>query len=187
MGNMFLHGLVLPLAMSAGGVIIRLVAVGFLIAFFAVYVSDKLGAGDREHAVEKRLRSHGTFTDRVGDALLYVNPSRFGIATDAVGNVRSWPLTPDTRASIETAGNVSVTRGRNLAAKAIGGALVPGGVFVFGNAKDRVHDNRELYLIVEDPEWAYTLRLNPALGGDARRFAQSLNLAARHSDADQRD
>lgn len=67
-----------------------------------------------------------------------------------------WPITVDVRASVEAAGSISVTRGRNLAAKALGGALVPGGVFLFGNAKDTAHDNRELYLIVEGPDWAHT-------------------------------
>ncbi len=78
---------------------------------------------------------------------------------------------------------MSVTRGRNLAAKAIGGALVPGGVFVFGNAKDRVHNHRELYLIIDGPDWAYTLRLNPKSGEAARRFAQNLRLTARQAAA----
>ncbi len=81
----------------------------------------------------------------------------------------------------EAAGKVSVTRGRNLSAKAIGGALVPGGVFIFGNAKDRMHDHCELYLIIDGPDWAYTLRLDPNSGEAAHRFAQNVRLTARQA------
>jgi hypothetical protein len=179
MGNMFLHSLAPPLAMSAGGVIIRLIGVGFLVACVVVYASDKLGERREADSLGDRVRSTGRIVNQVGDAVLYADPPRFGAINRQLGSVRTWPLTPESKASVEAAGSVSVTRGRDLAAKAIGGAIVPGGVFIFGNAKDRVHDNRELYLIVESPEWAYTLAVDPALGVGARRFAQNLNLAAR--------
>ena len=76
---------------------------------------------------------------------------------------------------------MSVTRGRNLSAKAIGGALVPGGVFIFGNAKDRMHDHCELYLIIDGPDWAYTLRLNPNSGEQHTDSPENVRLTARQA------
>ena len=106
-------------------------------------------------------------------------PSFVAIPSDlAVAEVLSWPITSDVRAEVEAVGSVSVTRGRNLAAKALGAAVVPGGVFLFGNAKEKAHDHRELYLGIEGPDWVQTIPLDPSQGAPARRFAQAVNLVA---------
>lgn len=79
-------------------------------------------------------------------------PSLVAIPADmAAGEVLTWPITSEVRAEVEAVGSVSMTRDRNLAAKALGATVVPGGVFLFGNVKERVHDNRDLYLGIEGP------------------------------------
>jgi hypothetical protein len=85
-------------------------------------------------------------------------------------------------ATCDSAGNIAVTRGRNLAAKGVGTVLLgPIGLFGMGNAKERQVDTRELYLLVEGPGWAYTQKFQPDLGGPLRQFAQQINVvAAKH-------
>lgn len=76
------------------------------------------------------------------------------------------------------------TRGRNLATKGWGTVattavgLGPLGAFLFGNAKEALHDGRELYLLVEDPEWGFALPVHPTLGREVREFALAINRAA---------
>ncbi|MGI8729294.1 MAG: SHOCT domain-containing protein [Solirubrobacteraceae bacterium] len=89
----------------------------------------------------------------------------------STGETTTWMLRPGTTASVDAAGSMQVTRGRNLAAKAAGGLLIPGGVFLFGNARKQQHDQRELYLTVSGPGWAETWAIHPDLAAEARRFA----------------
>jgi Short C-terminal domain len=98
---------------------------------------------------------------------------------------RSFILTSDVRASVETAGNLAATRGRDLAQKAAGTALTEAigagalGAFLFGNAAERVIDARELYLLVEANDWVYAHQAHPSTGRELREFALELNLAVR--------
>jgi len=81
----------------------------------------------------------------------------------------------------DTAGNIAVTRGRNLAAKGVGTLFLgPIGLFGMGNAKERQTDTRELYLLVEGPGWAFTQQFVPEAGAGLRQFAQQIELAARN-------
>ncbi len=94
--------------------------------------------------------------------------------------LRHLPFNGPVEATADTAGNIAVTRGRNLAAKA-GGTMVfgPLGLFLAGNAKERATDSRELYLLVEGPGWAYTHQFAPDLGRAVRDFAATINITAR--------
>lgn len=87
----------------------------------------------------------------------------------------------EVHATVETSGNISVTRGRNLAKKAAGAVLIPGGVFMYGNAKEKTHDVRELYLLIEHPEWVIGAPLDPDAATTARTIATALNDAARRA------
>lgn len=90
------------------------------------------------------------------------------------------PFDGDVQALADAAGDISVTRGRNLAAKGAGTlAFGPIGMLFMGNAKNRQVDNRELYLLVEGSRWAYTQKFNPNLGQALRQFAGQINAAAR--------
>jgi type IV secretory pathway protease TraF len=133
----------------------------------------------KAQALGARVASKGAIASRLGDLVLYVDPPRLAAINAQDQRIKVWQVTAGVRASVEVAGSISVTRGRNLAAKAVGGAVVPGGVFLFGNARETAHDNRELFLIVEGPDWAHTHAVDPSAGVNARRFAQAINLAAR--------
>ncbi len=87
-------------------------------------------------------------------------------------------LSAQSTASVDATGSVQVTRGRDLAAKAVGGLLMPGGVFLFGNAREQVHDVRELYISIEDPTWHYVVAVHPDLGREARDIAAAVRRAA---------
>jgi hypothetical protein len=80
---------------------------------------------------------------------------------------------------VELEGEITTVRGRNLAAKAVGGAATLGvGLFVFGNAKNRDVDNRELFVTVTSRDDVRVLSVPPALGQEARQFAATVNLKA---------
>jgi hypothetical protein len=93
---------------------------------------------------------------------------------------RHLPFNGEVQATCDTAGNIAVTRGRNLAAKGRAAVLLgPVGLFLAGNAKEKVTDARELYLLVEGPGWAYTVPFHPDAGAGLRHFAQQINAIAR--------
>lgn len=98
---------------------------------------------------------------------------------------RHLPFNGAVQATVDSAGNIAVTRGRNLAAKGVGTLMFgPVGLFMMGNAKHREVDTRELYLLVEGPGWAYTHPFIPETGGELRKFASLLNVTARSFLAD---
>lgn len=136
-----------------------------------------------ERSNEAAIRERGRLLARCGPVLLYADPARLRgpvPTSDVSEEDREFAITPEVKASVETAGNIAVTRGRNLAAKAAGGAITGGvGLLVWGNATETVHDSRELYLIVEADQWAYTRSLDPDAGLDARTLASAINVAAR--------
>lgn len=86
----------------------------------------------------------------------------------------------ETRATVDTAGNIAVTRGRNLAAKGLGTVLLgPIGLFMVGNAKENQTDTRELFLLIEGPGWAFTRGFPPTDTAHLHEFAGKVNVAAR--------
>jgi len=121
----------------------------------------------------------GEIKARVGrDVVLFEDPPRLCVI--APGGRKAWPLTPDTAVTVETAGEITAVRGRNLASKAVGGVATGGlGFFVFGNAKTQEIDNRELYIVMESKTEAHVAKVNPTLGQEARQFAATVNLVAR--------
>lgn len=99
---------------------------------------------------------------------------------------RQLPFTGEVNATVDTAGNIEVTRGRNLASKAVFGTLwapATSGLsyFMAGNAKHREIDKRELFLLVEGPSWAYTQQFVPDVAQGLREFAQTINFTARQA------
>lgn len=91
-------------------------------------------------------------------------------------------LTPSVSATVETAGNLDVTR-RPTLTRAVAGGLLLGplgalGATIFG-PKATEHDGRELYLFVEGPDWYYGVAAPPNEGLPLRGFARDINLAAR--------
>src|SRR2546426_438490 len=66
------------------------------------------------------------------------------------------------QARVETSGNVFITQRPTLTRMALGAAL-PGTALIPGLAfqKKKKHDHRQLYLIVEHPEWSIVESLDP--------------------------
>lgn len=89
-------------------------------------------------------------------------------------------LDDQTAFTVESAGNMSATRRHTLTRAAV---LGPFSVFT---PKATKHDDRELYFVVEHPEWASVTKLNPDAGANARQAAAAANLAARQSAANKR-
>ena len=91
-------------------------------------------------------------------------------------------ITASTKAIVDTAGNLSVTRRGTLTRFALLG---------FGPAllfqKKSVDDKRELYLLLEDSDWASVVACDPDQGLSARKLAQAINLAAQNSPRSQED
>lgn len=99
-------------------------------------------------------------------------------------NGREYPLTPGTKARVDSAGNLAAySKSRSTVTRmAAGGMLLGPAGLVAGAAarksKDRVKDVRELYVLIESESWAETVSLDPDQGEAARRLVQQLNLAA---------
>jgi hypothetical protein len=112
-------------------------------------------------------------------------PLAYGPATTLypdrlVHELRHLPFDGPVQATVDTAGNIAVTRGRDLGAKAAGTLLLgPIGLFMAGNAKHREVDTRELYLLIEGAAWAVTVQCAAEGAGWVRDFAAKVNLAAR--------
>jgi hypothetical protein len=85
----------------------------------------------------------------------------------------SHPLGPEVSAVVDSAGNISRTRRYTVTRFALLGPL---SIFT---PKGTKHDDRELFLLVEGPDWAELLKCNPNQQATVRSFAQKLNLAAR--------
>ena len=83
------------------------------------------------------------------------------------------------RATVERGGSIQRTQRPTLTRMAIGSvlpgtALIPG----FATRKTTVHDDRELHLVIEHPEWARLMKLDPSFGHQARAVAVAINQAA---------
>jgi hypothetical protein len=86
----------------------------------------------------------------------------------------------DLEASVETAGGITVTKHPTLTRMAAG-AILPGSALIPGLAfqKTETHDYRELYFVIEHPEWAAMAQVNPGSGATVRAIALALNQLAR--------
>lgn len=88
------------------------------------------------------------------------------------------PLGPGVTATVDTAGNLAMTK-RVTLTRLVGLGLIGGLIF---QKKQRV-DTRELYLLVETPEFASIVQCRPDKGPQVRRFAVQINNAARGAKA----
>jgi hypothetical protein len=91
---------------------------------------------------------------------------------------RVFLLEPGASAEVQTAGELTATRGRNIAAGLAGTAVFGPLGMLLGAAETRVYDHRELYLLVTGASWAYGINVNPNDGLAIRRFGQEINIAA---------
>jgi hypothetical protein len=158
----------------------------------------KRAAGQLEEAINRRRedvndarkqlqRAHDLYTRRVGEltkALEKTSESRklaggflgpVKLFDDRiVANGRTWPLTPELTATVDTAGNLSRTRRHTLTRFALLGPL---SLFA---PKGTKHDDRELFLLLEAPDWAEIVKCDKNAQSQTRSLAQAINLAARN-------
>jgi hypothetical protein len=88
-------------------------------------------------------------------------------------------LNQSVNATVDTAGNLATSSRSTLTRIAAGGILFgPVGAIVGGVAKkNRVHDNRELYLMIEGEGFAGLITCNPDDGQKVRQFATAVKQA----------
>lgn len=88
----------------------------------------------------------------------------------------------DVHASVETAGQFSSSSRPTLTRMALGSVL-PGSALLVGLAtpKTTTYDTRSMYFVVEHPDWAHVVQLDPAVidEGVMRQVAGAVNRAAR--------
>jgi hypothetical protein len=116
----------------------------------------------------RALSSYGTvrlFEDRV--------QTQDGTAYFSQGNVD---------ATVDTAGNLAVTKRATFTRMAAGGLLLgPIGAVAagMGAPKKKMHDTRELYLMVETPTFGSVVQCQPDDGPKVRQFAMAISNACR--------
>jgi len=80
-------------------------------------------------------------------------------------------------ASVDTAGNLSVTKRATLTRMAAGGLLLGGlgAVLSLGFQKKEQQDTRELYLLLDAGPASVVIQADPDAGAEVRRFASAVN------------
>jgi len=140
-------------------------------------VQKELQAAQKDYdkgikSAEKRLRdAEQSGQKKLGnykDVTLYEDR-----ITTAQGTAK---LTPDVTASADTAGNLAVTKRITLTRLAAGGII---GGLVF--QKKQKHDTRELYLLVETPEFASVTQGSAEDGSKVRDLAAKIVTAGRNA------
>lgn len=88
-----------------------------------------------------------------------------------------------THALVDTAGNLATKSRASLTRMAAGGLLLGpvGAVLSLGFKKHKNVDKRELYLLIESPEFASVVQCDPDKGLQARQFAARVNTQAAHA------
>jgi len=86
----------------------------------------------------------------------------------------------DVEVTVDSAGNLSVTKRATLTRLAVGGLVLGplGAVLALGFQKRRTIDNRELYLLIEAGPASCVLQVKPDTGAAVRAFAVQANAAA---------
>ena len=95
---------------------------GAMALALVVYILEKRVKAAEATAHEARLQDAGRNISRCGPVLLYADPVRLIApitAESSDGAFREFPVTSGVRASVETAGSVAVTRGRDLGARSL--------------------------------------------------------------------
>ncbi|HET7571776.1 MAG TPA: hypothetical protein VFJ77_03805 [Gaiellaceae bacterium] len=95
------------------------------------------------------------------------------------GGSNTYEIDPRVSAEVESAGNLA--HRPSLTRVAAGGVIAGPIGAILGGAAWKKQDARELYLLVEGADWTELVELAPGKGGEARKFAQQVNLAARRA------
>lgn len=155
----------------------------------------KRGAEERRVSVKELIETIATHgggvpVARLGELAVWDRPAQLVVPVAEPPDLVRHVVTAETEAVVDAAGGIAATRGRDLADKGLGALATaavgvgPVGALFFGNARETMHDGRELYLLLTDPEWQELIPAHPALGAEVRAFAQSVNRVARRLAAD---
>ena len=117
--------------------------------------------------------------DRLGDAV-GASPTSFEgvrLQGDRISHRSQSQPVAGVTAVVESAGEL---QRRATLTRTVAGGLVfgPAGAVVGALFKKKV-DTRELYLLIDGERFAWAVKLNPKRGAAARRFAATVNTAAR--------
>lgn len=98
---------------------------------------------------------------------------------------QTFALGPDVNATVDSSGNLARTKRSTLTRMTAGGIMLgPVGILAGGMVqKKKVHDDRELYLMLEGHSFAALITCNPDQGAVVRRFATNVNNTSRIVDA----
>jgi len=140
-----------------------------------------IGRAERRHgsaiaALDRRIVELENPRGRRVDAFGPVTLHELRIVTPA-GEV---PL-DGVEATVDSAGNMSITKRATLTRLAVGGLVLGplGAVLALGFQKKRTHDDRELYLLIEAGPASCVLQVKPDAGTNVRAFAVQVNARAR--------
>jgi hypothetical protein len=126
------------------------------------------------HAVG--IRTIASYRGRDGSASI--------TGTDIQTAQGTFSLTAGLKATVDTAGNLA-TSSRSTLTRIAGGGLLfgPVGAILGGVAKKtKMHDTRELYLLIESDAFAALITCNPDDGAKVRQFATAVKQAALQAD-----
>jgi hypothetical protein len=119
---------------------------------------------------ENRLRrgdwlGHAAHVHLLSDRILWTEQNQLFVK----------PVDAYVRASMQTAGAIS--KRPTLTRMAIG-SMLPGTALIPGLAFQKKTDSRELYFVIEHPEWSKIVQLQPDAHGAARQLVVSVNQAS---------
>jgi hypothetical protein len=99
-------------------------------------------------------------------------------------NGRNFPLDETINAAVDTSGNLARTKRATLTRMTAGGLLLgPVGILAGGMIqKKKLHDDRELYLMVEGKEFTALVTCYPDHGATVRQFAAKISQACKSVD-----
>lgn len=118
-------------------------------------------------------RELGRYNGRDAGILLYED--RLAWAPGG-GTWTYFPLGPDVKTQVDSAGNIYSTERTTLTRMAAGGAILGKAGVVAGAAarKTNTHDSRELYLLVEGSEFSVVVSCAPDDGSKVRQLASQI-------------
>lgn len=176
-------------------IIVPFTIITFLVLFgFGLVWEKYLGGTAEERLKRKREKAQSLAITAKEDAIAALKNPKGGY----LGNYRGiivyemfietphgvGPIT-GAHATVDTASNMITTSRASLTRMAAGGILLGplGAILSLGFKKHKVVDKRELYLLVETPQFASVIECPPDHGRKAREFAAFINTTAKNSAA----
>ncbi|MCQ1996493.1 hypothetical protein [Arthrobacter sp. zg-Y1171] len=158
---------------------------------------QRVSDAEKEHRREsnivaaelKRAQQQMKAAEATGRKLVQVYRGKDGSAElfehQIVIKGQTFTLGLDVNATVDSSGNLARTKRATLTRMTAGGMML-GSVGILAGGmlqKKKVHDDRELYLLLEGQSFAALITCNPDQGAVVRRFATNVNNTARNVEA----